>query len=102
MHRWLYQVRPHIRIILKNQQLPQTPMKKTRYSDRGLRIYCFLLIQMIVADFLTLMLSTKDAYKKCPGPPWRTNLTRMPSGRTDSPKRKLKGPRPSTTRQETL
>lgn len=44
-------------------------MKKTRYSDRGLRIYCFLLIQMIVADFLTLMLSTKDAYKKMP---WST------------------------------
>lgn len=63
-------------------------MKKTRYSDSDLRNYYFLLIQMIVADFLTVMQSTKDAYIKMP---WSTveNFTRMPSGRTESQKGKV-------------
>lgn len=85
MNRWLYQVRPHLRIILKNQQPSPPPVEKTRNSDSDLRNYYFLLIQMIVAEFLTLMLSTKDAYMKMP---WSTleNSTRMPIGRTESQK----------------
>lgn len=87
MSRWLHQIRSHLRIILKNQQPSPSPMEKTRYSDSDLRNYYFLLIQMIVAEFLTLMLSTKDAYIKMPGSTLE-NFTRMPTGRTESQKGK--------------
>lgn len=43
---------------------------------------------MIVAGFLTLVLSTKDAYVKMP---WSIveNFPRIPSGRTESQKEKV-------------